>query len=88
MSHGNGKDCTAKLCPGGLKVTAFERWFQSKYQTLPLKGAEYLYWCCTKGPADSIAWEYLKRVGDKHYSLETFVKAARLILEVEDETND
>jgi hypothetical protein len=64
-----------------MNLTAFEKWFQQAYKDDPMSGAHYLYYCCTTGPRDSVAWSWLEKVGDKSYTADTFIKAAKLILE-------
>lgn len=60
--------------------TAFARWFYKNFADNPQKGAAYLFGMCGKGMLGDVGWEYLKRTGDKEYSINTFIKAAELIL--------
>lgn len=62
-------------------MSAFEKWFHINFKENIPAGAQYLYQCAAEGPADSIVWQWLDKTGDKTYSVETFVKAAKLILE-------
>lgn len=62
-------------------MSAFEKWFQINFENDPEAGAKYLFQCCQLGGRDSIAWDYLQRTGDASYVAETFLKAAKLILE-------
>lgn len=64
-------------------MTAFEKWFRHNFEGCPQAGASYLINCCMNGAKDSVAWEWLKKTGDKTFTPETFVKAAKLILGVE-----
>jgi hypothetical protein len=51
----------------------------------PDKGARYLAQLISDAPKDSFIWEYLHATGDKGYTIETFEKIAKAILEVENE---
>jgi hypothetical protein len=39
--------------------------------------------CVVHGSSDSVAWDYIKETKDTAYTKETFIKAAKLILEKE-----
>jgi hypothetical protein len=62
-------------------MSAFQIWFRINFSKDVTAGAAYLYDCAMKGPSDSVVWQWLEKVGDERYSVETFVKAAKLILE-------
>jgi hypothetical protein len=61
-------------------MTAFEAWFQREFSDAT-DGGKFLAHATQDAEASSIYWEYLERTGDTSYTLETFVKAARIILE-------
>jgi hypothetical protein len=58
---------------------AFEKWFQEKYKNDIQGGAVYLMECIVDSPAE-LVWEYLRATKDEVYTLETFMKATKLIL--------
>jgi hypothetical protein len=64
-------------------MSAFEMWFQINFKDQPTQGAEYLMTCVVHGSSDSVAWDYIKETKDTAYTKETFIKAAKLILEKE-----
>jgi hypothetical protein len=45
--------------------------------------ASYLIHCCKEGPQDSLAWPLLEATGDKTYDIETFKKAADIVIKTE-----
>lgn len=64
-------------------VTAFERWYTREFGQSEVAGTYYLMASISGAPLppDSVIWTYLEKTGDKKYTLETFEKAHRLILE-------
>ena len=62
-------------------MSAFEKWFQINFRENVTEGAQHLFECCRDGGSDSVAWDWLDKTGDKQFSNETFIKAAKLILE-------
>lgn len=63
-------------------MSAFEKWFTINFKENIEVGADYIIHCAN-GSSDSVVWEYLDKTGDKQYTRETFIKAAKLIMGVE-----
>ena len=63
-------------------MTAFSSWFKRNFKDNVDDGARYLFGMAYGiGAPSSIVWDYLEKTGDKNYNEETFLKAAKLILD-------
>lgn len=65
------------------EMSAFEKWFTLNFKENIEVGADYIVHCCAHGPSDSVVWDYLDKTGDRQYTRETFIKAAKIIMGVE-----
>ena len=61
---------------------AFFRWFAREFRRDHESGARYLLDCCRSPGSGSVVWAILKATGDGVYTRETFLKAAKLCIEV------
>lgn len=60
--------------------SAFHAWFYGQFAEAPESGALYLFTCAQYGGKDSLVWGLLDRVGEKTYTDQTFLKAAKIVL--------
>ena len=65
-----------------IPQTAFAKWMRENTDGDVELCASYLTSMCMTAPEDSIVWDLLRETGDTEYRRETFIKAAKILLEV------
>jgi hypothetical protein len=61
------------------RYMAFEEWLKQS-SSGDVETAAFILFDTARHPGSEIVWEYLDQTGDKEYSPNTFLKAARLII--------
>jgi hypothetical protein len=64
------------------KYPAFFNWFKKSFENDVETGAFYIFESCKSDRGGSIVWDLLQATGDKTFTSETFLKAAKIALGV------